>query len=371
MIQLYAYKDGVRYELDTYAQEPIKLTISAEDITDIPKVESTFSRQFRIPATNNNSKFFNYWYELDVVDFDITQKVKAEIYVDGLFFKSGELRLNAAYNNNDSDNIDLEVVFFGETRDFASEVGDIFLNALNVSDVDHILTHDLMHQTQTEPPTALEGKLRYGLAIRGYEYDADGNFVVIPGFQNGQITFDNQEQRPFINQQKHIEPKQYVPFFQLKYLIDKIFDRTSYGYSDDSIFNEQWFASLYTEGISKPSAYVPTTEGTVEATGRLQQLGTNEERVNFNEIITDTTNSFSLSTDEYTVGVDGDYAFEVSADAFDYHTDFGALTVFNLRLYVNNVVVDNQVSSVSASKITLTVNYDTTDPGNSPLTYWR
>ena len=61
MIQLFAYENGERYELDLYAEDPIKINISAEDIIDIPRIDSAFSRQFRIPATANNSRFFKWW----------------------------------------------------------------------------------------------------------------------------------------------------------------------------------------------------------------------------------------------------------------------------------------------------------------------
>ena len=195
MIQLYAYKDSVRYELDTYKEEPIKLTISAEDITDIPKIESSFSRQFRIPATSNNAKFFNWWFEMDVLDFDVTQVVQAEIHIDGLIFKSGELRLQAAYKNDSTDNIDLEVVFFGETRDFATQLGDIFLSELQAPELSHILDLDYIRDTENLVP-ANGGILRYGLAVKGYVYSEDNTWdpggidSPQPEEMNGQVSFN-------------------------------------------------------------------------------------------------------------------------------------------------------------------------------------
>ena len=106
-LQLYAYdQSGARWELDLYEEDPMKLTISAEDIIDIHRIDASFSRQFRIPATGNNNKFFKYWYTSGIIDFDVTKKVAAEIYVDGLFYKSGQLRLEAAYVNDDTNNVD-------------------------------------------------------------------------------------------------------------------------------------------------------------------------------------------------------------------------------------------------------------------------
>ena len=363
MIQLYAYKDGVRYELDTYAEEPIKLTISAEDITDIPEVESSFSRQFRIPATQSNSQFFNYWYELGVVDFDITQKVKAEIHVDGLIFKSGELRLQGGYVNNETNNVDFEVVFFGETRDFASEVGDIFMSGLDAYEIDHILDHTLMHQTQLnwgDPNLALNGYLRYGLAIRGYEYDEDGNVITFdtdtrPIDQrtpvNGQITLDNTEQFAFTNQTNAIDVRQYTPMIQVKYLIDKIFARTAYTYSDDSVFHEDWFRNLYTDGIADATGYVPVNQpfSDIRVIEGGYNLSGNEERIEYTAPILNSGNSFNTTTYEYIAGTTSgsSYTFQANARIVDATQFQGA--AFTIRIYKNGVEQDSGTGTIPAN----------------------
>ena len=106
---------------------PLKITLSAEEIGDIPRVNSAFSKQFRVPATQTNSKVFKWWYEVNTIDFDVTKRVRADFYSDGLFYKSGHIRIQNAYVNQDTSQVDLELVFFGETRDFASQVGEITL----------------------------------------------------------------------------------------------------------------------------------------------------------------------------------------------------------------------------------------------------
>ena len=153
-VQLYAYEAGIRYQLDLYPEQPIKITLSAEEITDPTQVNSTFSRQFRIPATNNNSKFFKYWYTSGVVDFDVTQKVTAEIHVDGILYTTGQLRLVAAYDNGSADRIDFEVVFLGETKTFSSQVGDGYMNSIDCTDAAHVLSLPLLENTWLEPWSA-------------------------------------------------------------------------------------------------------------------------------------------------------------------------------------------------------------------------
>ena len=150
-VQLYAYEGTTRYELDLYEEQPIKITLSAEEITDPTQVNSNFSRQFRIPATNDNSRFFKYWYTSGVLDFDVTKKVASEIHVDGILYTVGQLRLVAAYDNGSADRIDFEVVFLGETKTFSSQVGDLYMNSLDCTDAAHVLTLEFLENSWLDP----------------------------------------------------------------------------------------------------------------------------------------------------------------------------------------------------------------------------
>ena len=88
--------------LDLYETQPIKLTLSIEDITSADAT-SVFSRTFKVPATRDNNEFFENVWELDGIDFDITIKKPAEILVDGAEFKTGHVRLQKIYTNQDQD----------------------------------------------------------------------------------------------------------------------------------------------------------------------------------------------------------------------------------------------------------------------------
>ena len=84
MIQLKVYKQGTAYTtnpdgtqiidetgslfLDLYETEPIKLTLSIEDITNADAT-SVFSKTFRVPATRDNNEFFENSYAVDGIAF--------------------------------------------------------------------------------------------------------------------------------------------------------------------------------------------------------------------------------------------------------------------------------------------------------------
>jgi len=335
-VQLYAYEDAKspRVELDLYEEQPIKITLSAEEITDPTQINSNFSRQFRIPATNNNSKFFKYWYTSGVVDFDVTQKVRSEIHVDGILYTVGQLRLVAAYDNGSADRIDFEVVFLGETKTFSSQVGDGYMNSLDCTDTAHVLSIPYIENSWLEPwnsttsyvvndwvwhsapayndptigdmwkatanntnsepdlgssdwdriTTSLRvpnpEPVRYILADRGYPYDGDGNQEAVPGanavsevaVSNNVVTGAATHNEAFTYSGHPLYLTQFTPIIQVKYLIDKIFASTEYSYTSDSIFNEEWFKDLYIDGIATGFPFTPSGNGESNATTQAQFL---------------------------------------------------------------------------------------------------
>jgi len=137
MIQLKVYKtkgdNSTALFLDLYDTEPIKLTLSIEDITQADAT-SIFSKTFRVPATRHNNDFFENAYEVDGIDFDVTLKNYAEILVDGAEFREGHVRLQRIFRNQDLDRIDYELLFLGETRDFSSTIAEKTLCELTMTD---------------------------------------------------------------------------------------------------------------------------------------------------------------------------------------------------------------------------------------------
>ena len=309
MLQIYVYDDtGASFELDLYKEEPLKLTLSAEDIGDIPRINSAFSKQFRVPATQTNSKVFKWWYEVNTVDFDITKRVKADIYSDGIFYKSGHIRIQNAYVNQKTTQVDLELVFFGETRDFASQIGQITLPELvGLTQYDHVLTTDYIHANWQ----ATDAPVRYILADKGYTYD--GNNPAGPIQNTIAITsWDNR----FTQQNHPITLSQFTPMVQAKAIIDAIFDQTSYSYSDDSFFKTDLFKQVYVDGIPNPSPFIAQDPALFEAHSTGQSLSPfgSTEYVEFTNEISDPTNSYTPATSFYFPPVDANYGLETSVN---------------------------------------------------------
>ena len=126
MIQLKVYNNtdkDEQYFLDLYETEPIKLTLSIEDITNTDAT-STYSKTFKVPGTRANAQFFKNVFDVDSTMYDVTLKKPAEILVDGAEFKTGHVRLQKVFLNTELDRYDYELLFLGETRDISSIIGD-------------------------------------------------------------------------------------------------------------------------------------------------------------------------------------------------------------------------------------------------------
>lgn len=73
-IQLYIQGERV----DMFEDESVTITQTIQNIKDISKVFTDFSRTFSIPASKTNNKIFRHYYNFDIVNgFDArTKKVQ-------------------------------------------------------------------------------------------------------------------------------------------------------------------------------------------------------------------------------------------------------------------------------------------------------
>ena len=361
-VQLYAYNDQNKLvELDLYQEEPIKLTLSAESITDIVRIDSSFSRTFRIPATNTNSQFFSWWYEASIVNFDVTQRIRAEIHVNGTLYSTGQLRLQGAYQNNFRDNVDLEVVFLGETKDFSTEVGDGYLNSLDLGDTAHDLTIDNVEDSWLDfgdVNLLFDGKIRYIPAVRGYVYDDSGNILNSSGGSTDVGEFSRGKTQSFTSTGNAVNINQFTPTIQIKYLVDKIFALTNYTYSTNSIFNEDWFQYLYTDAINATSPFVEgVSQGFEVDLDVIQEYSSSvEDDVEYTSIVDNPVNAYSTSTFTFTVPVDGSYTLTSVLNGNHSQEPFGGSVVTTVRMKVNGSTVDTDSQSDTGANNPFTLN---------------
>ena len=264
MIQLKVYKTkGVSETalfLDLYETEPIKLTLSIEDITQADAT-SVFSKTFRVPATRHNNEFFENAYEVDGIDFDVTLKNYAEILVDGAEFREGHIRLQKIFRNQDLDRIDYELLFLGETRDFSSTIAEKTLCQLTMTDFDWeglpqnytnaadftgpFVYNDIVGSWQAFPENAsltggfADGDILMPLIDHGNTYDNGDP-------QQGTIALGSTGNgvRSFTHQSNSLAQTRMKPMIRAKRVLDQIFEDVGYTYSSDFL-NSDRFHQMY------------------------------------------------------------------------------------------------------------------------------
>ena len=253
MIQLKVYKqpndNASSLFIDLYDTEPIKLTLSIEDITTAD-ASSVYSKTFRVPGTRNNNEFFKNAFEIDGVDFDVTTKKAAEILVDGAEFKQGHIRLQQIFVNGEGDKIDYELLFLGETRDLASIIGDKRMCDLNLDDLTPTGTtytmQDIEQSWLAYPQSASltaglhDGNILFPLVDHGALYDDDG--APLSGFN--QIALGPANSGAFNHQNHPISAERFKPVIRAKRLVDEIFESAGYSYESE-FFESELFHQLY------------------------------------------------------------------------------------------------------------------------------
>ena len=116
--------------VDLMDAELITLTQVIQDVKEIDKIFTDFSRTFNLPASKNNNRIFKHWYNDDVIGFDNTIMSDAIIELNHLPFKEGEIKLEEVVMKNNKPSI-YKVTFFGKTVSLNNLVGDDQLEDLN------------------------------------------------------------------------------------------------------------------------------------------------------------------------------------------------------------------------------------------------
>ena len=153
------YIQGQRVEL--FKDESVSLTQSIQNVKDISKIFTDFSKSFTVPASKTNNKIFKHYYNFNIENgFDGRTKKDALIELNHLPFRDGKIKLEGVDLKNNVP-YTYKITFFGSTVTLKDLVGEDKLNALN----------SLNALNETYSPTEVEA---------GLKRDPSTNDVVVP-----------------------------------------------------------------------------------------------------------------------------------------------------------------------------------------------
>ena len=128
MQEIQLYIEGER--VDMFKDESVVLTQTIQNIKDIGKVFTDFTKTFTIPASRTNNKIFKHYYNFDILNgYDARVRSSAVIELNDLRFKEGRIKLEGVSLKDSLPNT-YKITFFGNTVTLKELFGEDNLQAL-------------------------------------------------------------------------------------------------------------------------------------------------------------------------------------------------------------------------------------------------
>ena len=116
--------------VDMFKDESVSITQSIQNVKDIAKVFTEFTKTFTLPASKANNKIFKHYYNFDITGgFDARTKKDATLELNNLPFKKGKIKLEGVDLQNRRPK-SYRITFFGNTVTLKDLLGEDKLNAL-------------------------------------------------------------------------------------------------------------------------------------------------------------------------------------------------------------------------------------------------
>lgn len=233
MVEIIAYTqdtDNDQVVLDLYGDEVIPIKFNIESIVNPDKLSTSYSKQFDLPATKKNNRFFKAYYDVTSEgNFNPYKKVDVIIRSESIELFKGIMQVYSITHKGGLSTYTVNI--FSSIINLYDEIRDLTLNDIDFSDLTHFYTIDNIAALSTQSSinnisgSAIPTKvLYYPWCNWGYVYDGStsNNIVDVP--PNMQAAF-----RPWI---------------RIKYILDKIFEGSSFTFSS-TFLSDPEFTQLY------------------------------------------------------------------------------------------------------------------------------
>lgn len=157
---------------DLFNDETISITQVIQDVQDISKVFTDFSKSFSIPATSENNRLFKHYYNYDIDGgFDARVRIDGYIEIDSNRFNSGKIKLEGVDLKNNQPYA-YRITYYGDTIKLNDLIGEDKLNALPLSAYNQIYNADSVLGKFASDPTAADVLVPFITHTNRYYYDS-------------------------------------------------------------------------------------------------------------------------------------------------------------------------------------------------------
>lgn len=127
MLQLQLYIEGQQVEM--FKDESITLTQNITDVKRLDAVLTDYSRTFTVPASKNNNKIFQHFYNYYIDGYNAKIKKPAVLDLNYKPFKKGKVRFEGVNLKNNKPE-SYKLTFFGDTIRLTDVLGEDKISAL-------------------------------------------------------------------------------------------------------------------------------------------------------------------------------------------------------------------------------------------------
>ncbi len=247
MQQVQFYVEGQR--LDLFEDETISLTDSIQNVRDIAKIFTSFTKDFNLPASRNNNKIFKHYYNPDITNgFDGRFSRDALIKINGADYKEGRLKLMSV-SMKDNKAYAYKVVFFGKTVELPDLLGDDLLSELSPLDK---YNHDYNYANikdgfedglELRAVHVENGTDYYGLELMRRSAGGDRDIIYPFISHTDHYVWDTGQLKDF-NTGGGLAYGQLKPAIKMRNIVNAIEEKYGLSFSDN-LFNEPYFNELY------------------------------------------------------------------------------------------------------------------------------
>jgi hypothetical protein len=237
-------QDFVR--VDLMEEELISLTQVIQDVSDIDKIFTDYSRTFNLPASKTNNKIFKHWYNPEVEGFDANIFCESRIELNHLHFRFGKIQLNEVAMKYGEPSM-YKVTFFGNTVTFKNKINEdqlsdlVWLNNFNHNaDADYIKAALENGKNFTVDSVSYTNAIIYPLIAHSQSYIYD-NQTGSANLSNGLNISTNSSH----HQQRGVVPEDLKPAIPVKNIIKAIEEQYSIIFKTGEFFDSTAMDNLY------------------------------------------------------------------------------------------------------------------------------
>mgnify|MGYP003625713553 FL=1 len=214
--------------LDLYEDENLPLTLSIDDFKNAAEQVQSYSKAFTVPATKRNNKIFDNVFNItrtqDNITFNPYVKTKCELKQDGFILFEGYLRLIEMADKEGERSYTVNL--YSDVIALADVLGDKTFSDLDFTELAHEYTKDNIKASWSSGVTYINS------STSGFRTSDTVKYPFVDWNHQVSISSNTSSSGPTYGMPELASLNSaFRPWLNVKYLIDRIFEDTSFSYT--------------------------------------------------------------------------------------------------------------------------------------------